>query len=214
MKKISKSVAPDFRERAKALVDKGHQDIKSIAKAKIVPILFTSYDKESLEEIKKIKEILREEGFLNFLIVKDIDTQTNFDNELYSKFFHTLNSVPDGSLPIPLFYFPPGDRKHGIGHHGELADFTSLFPNLIAYAGVFHYPNAEMLHHVRIIPHRYEIMCFEDLLIQIQSHIEKWVPMMERGIFSAFKRKRNLFYTPEIDTLITGGEPHDAREGK
>src|SRR3989344_9086372 len=128
---------PDFLKYARNSIDRADVDDSRIIKYRIVPLLLTSYDADSVAEIKKIREELVKEGYINTLLIEDIDTKMNFNKRYDAKFLRCLQTHRESEyFIIPLFYFSSPDRKNqGLGHHSELVDLITFFRELVFVTG-------------------------------------------------------------------------------
>lgn len=191
----------DFRFIAKKSIarkiDARDVDLKLKAKARIAPLLLGPYDETSLSEMNGIKDLLIEQGFVNTLLLRDIETRKDFKGEYDAKYIHSIHLFKeDKFLVLPLFYFPPKGRDHGIGHHGELVDLVMLGNSdhsVLLQAAYFHYESSEMLNHVRVITNNFLVSSFDEHKKAVVQFVNKNTPMIERKILLDSGVKKNFY---------------------
>ena len=190
---------PDFIKIAKALplkIDSKNFDHKKYAKTKIIPLLLGPYDKRSLKQMQKVKDLLISNGYENATLLCDLKTESTFEDELDAKYIHALNvSKEEGFFLIPLFYFPNRrQQKYKLGHHSELIHLSlTKDRQLILSTGIFFHENTEISHHKRVFPNRFLIKAPKDYEKSVLKHIEKLCPMIEMEMMTSEEQKS--FYT-------------------
>ncbi len=175
---------PNFLSWAGKVIDGSHSDKNLKAHARIVPLLLTAYDQDSLKEVEEIKFTLINEGYVNTVLLKDIVTKTDFSQNWDIKYLLFLQSINIKELFIlPIFYFPPKGRGNNLGPHSELNDLITVglkHPVFVLQAGVFHYENSDMLHQVRAIPRRILVNNFTDHKAKVVDFVNSFLPFVAR----------------------------------
>jgi hypothetical protein len=181
----------DFLKIAKQIDSKRSEQIKE-TKTRIIPLLLGSYDEVSLNEMKEIKEFLKNNGYTNTILLQDIQTKKGFENE-YDKKYELLLSVLSEKdyFVIPLFNFPPKKRKNqGLGHHAELLDLLMKKNSfLVLQSGIFHYKYSNMLNHARMIINHFQIEDEDGHKNKILNFVERFYPFAEKTI----KEYKNIY---------------------
>lgn len=189
---------PNFRERAEEILDQQTVDHEKKVKLRMIPLLLGPYDPNSLSEMEDVKTTLKEAGYNNSIMLRDIQTKAAFEGKLDLKFSHTINSFQDSDyFVIPLFYFPKQNEIR-MGHHAELVE-TSLNADLLILlsSGLFYQEEANMIHHKRMFLHQTPVGCFDEYKEAAIKHVTKFFPLLEKKMTIPDKRK--LFIGKKYD---------------
>lgn len=207
MEKYVKNI-PNFLGIAQKAIDGSNINDEIDIKAQIIPILLSSYDGLSLNEIKLLQEFLKQEGYINTVLIDDVTTKTNFEGKYDTKFIRLLNLSKDKDFfIIPIFYFAPAGREIRLGHHSELVDLITYFTDLVFVTGLFYFKDSQILNQTRVIPfqNHFQIDSFDDFKAKLKKFVNSYFPFVERNFLLSEEKKPKNFYTSKI---------YEAKEGE
>lgn len=183
-----------FLEYGKEFIKESIPSLKKEAKKRIVPLLLSSYDPDTYQEITDAKNHLRKNGYVNTFLLEELD-DVNTEGEYDTKYIGCLDCLEDDEneyFVVPVFWFPQRDSC-GLGHHGELVDLVHLHRTLILRAGLFYEENSKMLHHHRIIVNSKKIQA-NGLSTEVINFIDKFCPLIEREMLFQRSLSQQGFY--------------------
>ncbi|MEW5896808.1 MAG: hypothetical protein AB1668_03900 [Nanoarchaeota archaeon] len=176
MEKFKKNI-PNFLEAAQKAIDSSNSNDEISIKEQMIPILLSSYDDLSLSEIKQLQEFLKQEGYVNTVLIDDVTTKTNFEGKYDTKFIRLLNLSNDKDFfIIPIFYFAPAGRDIRLGHHSELVDLITYFTRLVFVTGLFYFKESQRLNQTRVIPfqNHFQVDNFDDLKAKLKKFVNSY----------------------------------------